>query len=122
MPSTSSTRPRRLTVRARLALTYALLVTLAGVTLMAVVAVYFGVVPNYTFGGATETLPSGSGPLTIEVSPPGDDSSLIMPTGIAVTIGSRSDMVQRQIGRENSLGAQVEEIAEPEPHLGQAFG
>lgn len=94
MPSTSSARPRRLTVRARLALTYALLVTLAGVTLMAVVAVYFGVVPNYTFGGATETLPTGSGPLTIEVSSPGDDSSLIMPTGIAVTIGSRSDMLR----------------------------
>lgn len=94
MPSTSSTRPRRLTVRARLALTYALLVTLAGVTLMAVVAVYFGVVPNYTFGGANETLSTGSGPLTIEVSSPGDDSSLIMPTGIAVTIGSRSDMLR----------------------------
>ncbi len=47
-------RPRnRLTVRARLALTYAVLVTVAGIVLLAIVSVFVGLLPNYSFGIVT---------------------------------------------------------------------
>ncbi|MHA3724477.1 sensor histidine kinase [Leucobacter sp. HY1910] len=49
-PVAELVRRRRLTVRARLALSYALLVTICGAVLITIVTVFMSVVPSYSFG------------------------------------------------------------------------
>lgn len=71
------TKRRRLTVRTRLALSYAVLVTIAGAILIAIIAVFMGVVPTYAFGNQDLQIQVNPGALiddtaTIKVATPGD--------------------------------------------------
>ena len=106
----------RLTVRARLALTYAGLVTIAGVVLLTIISIFIGVIPTYEFATpASLTAPSTSGatmppddlvieipatgvdPLPSQDQPvPSIDQGLVMvDSAVAVvTVSSRSDMLQ----------------------------
>lgn len=61
---------------------------------MIIVAVYFGLVPNYTFGQAMETVPANLADIQIELSTEVQEASLLVPSDIAVTVSSRSDMLQ----------------------------
>lgn len=63
MPSTDATDPGgallaprryRLTVRARLALTYAGLLTIAGAVILTIISVFIGLAPSYDFAAVTE--------------------------------------------------------------------
>lgn len=110
-------KKHRLTVRARLALTYAGLVTIAGVVLLTIVAFVIGVVPTYEFASpASLTAPSYADTIqpdgyTLEI--PGAviggeavpsqsqttstiDQGFIMIDSLsaAVTVSSRGDMLQ----------------------------
>jgi two-component system sensor histidine kinase VanS len=110
-------KKHRLTVRARLALTYAGLVTIAGVVLLTIVAFVIGVVPTYEFAApaslttesysATATAPdvtltvpgtvdSGRAAPMVGQAVPTVDQGLIMIDSIsaAVTVSSRGDMLQ----------------------------
>lgn len=110
-------KKHRLTVRARLALTYAGLVTIAGVVLLTIVAFVIGVVPTYEFAApvsiATEAYPSATVPDDFSVTVPGEvisgeavplteqavptiDQGLITIDSLsaAVTVSSRGDMLQ----------------------------
>lgn len=99
-------RPRtfRLTVRARLALTYAGLLTIAGVVLLVIIAFFVGLVPTYEFVAASaldtaSTTPSISGTIAEEALPA--DGVMIYDEGLAATtsaaplvVGSRDDILQ----------------------------
>ena len=108
-------KKHRLTVRARLALTYAGLVTIAGVVLLTIVAFVIGVVPTYEFAApvslATTSYPAGTLPSDNAVEIPGAvisgeatrstnqsmvDQGLITIDSLsaAVTVSSRGDMLQ----------------------------
>lgn len=107
----------RLTVRARLALTYAGLVTIAGVVLLTIVAFVVGVVPTYEFASpaslALSSYPASTVPNNYTVEVPGTiisgealpmseqyqptvDQGFIMIDSLsaAVTVSSRGDMLQ----------------------------
>ncbi|WP_022891512.1 sensor histidine kinase [Agromyces subbeticus] len=100
----SAPRSFRLTVRARLALTYAGLLTIAGVVLLAIIAFFVGLVPTYDFVDATALDSTGYG-----IAEPGVPAGEVMPsegwiatdeglaaaaTTVPVTVASRSDMLQ----------------------------
>lgn len=102
----TATPPRsfRLTVRARLALTYAGLLTIAGVVLLVIIAFFVGLVPTYEFVDAasldaTEYGMAVPGVPASEVSPTdgwavADEGLAAATTTVAVTVASRSDMLQ----------------------------
>lgn len=77
--------PRRVTVRTRLAISYALLVTGCGAALLAIVSVFMGYVPNYAFGAPGNTLDR------IDISLEGGGP---LPEGMIVEVGTRADMLQ----------------------------
>lgn len=97
-------RSFRLTVRARLALTYAGLLTIAGVVLLVIIAFFVGLVPTYEFVDAAsldaaEYGMAVPGVPASEVSPTdgwavADEGLAAATTTVAVTVASRSDMLQ----------------------------
>lgn len=115
-PAASAPRSYRLTVRARLALTYALLLTTAGAVLLVIVAFVVGLVPSYEFAATAEpaatlmepheTIPLESTPLestpldaatgeAVPAVPIYDPGILSLTTTAAtVVVSSRSDILQ----------------------------
>lgn len=106
-PGTSVPRTYRLTVRARLAVTYAVLLTVAGAVLLAIVAFVIGLVPSYEFAEpaattttATEVTPTDAIPA--QSTPPSDSPEVAYDPGLlastaseaAVVVSSRSDILQ----------------------------
>lgn len=101
----------RLTVRARLAASYAGLVTLAGVILLAIVSIFIVTVPSYSFGDTATliaqqypaelesvpleapAMPEGAEPAAVAVYP-----SLLLPSAQTITVGSRDDMLRLLLG------------------------
>lgn len=119
MADTVASVPRafRLTVRARLALTYAVLLTIAGAVLLAIIAFFVGLVPTYEFAEAVplteatapdylyavpgvsgEAVSSGEavyGDMTSGYWQPTYDPGLLAETSTtAVTVSSRADILQ----------------------------
>ncbi|MGO4104228.1 sensor histidine kinase [Leifsonia sp. YAF41] len=88
----------RLTVRARLALTYAGLVTVAGVVLLTIVSIFIGVIPSYEFA-TTAIAPGGiaapASPLGIAVpeSSVGGPAEMLYDPGLLSTTGTLSAVV-----------------------------
>ena len=110
-PAASTPRSYRLTVRARLALTYALLLTTAGAVLLVIVAFVVGLVPSYEFAATAEpaatlmepleTIPLESTPLdaatgeAVPMAPTYDPGILsLSTTEAAVVVSSRADILQ----------------------------
>lgn len=103
-PAASAPRSFRLTVRARLALTYAGLLTIAGVVLLAIIAFFVGLVPTYDFVDATALDSAGYGITgqsipAEEVMPSEgwiavDEGLAAATTMVPVTVASRGDMLQ----------------------------
>lgn len=119
MADTAAPVPRsfRLTVRARLALTYAVLLTIAGAVLLAIIAFFVGLVPTYEFatpvalaeatapdylyavpGLSSEAASSGEavyGDMASGYWQPTYDPGLLAATSTtAVTVSSRADILQ----------------------------
>lgn len=104
------TVPRhRLTVRARLALTYAGLVTLAGIVLLVIVSIFLVYVPSYSFGD-TATLIAEQYPSGLDAQPalPTSETSdadtvvvypsILLSPADAITVGSRDDVLRLLLG------------------------
>ncbi|MGI9823092.1 sensor histidine kinase [Agromyces sp. Marseille-Q5079] len=107
-PVASAPRAFRLTVRARLALTYAVLLAVAGTVLLVIIALIVGLVPTYEFAApmtaaaatadtlAVESVPAQALPL--EAAPTSADvidvGLLAETTGSTVVVSSRADIVQ----------------------------
>ena len=107
-------RSFRLTVRARLALTYAGLLTIAGVVLLVIIAFFVGLVPTYGFVDAANldaasleaaSLDAPEYGIAVPGVPAGeatpddgwavaDEGLAASTTAVAVTVSSRSDMLQ----------------------------
>ena len=85
-PAASVPRTYRLTVRARLALTYALLLTTAGAVLLVIVAFVVGLVPSYEFAATAEPAATLMEPLetTPDSSRPAASRRSAVPTSPAV--------------------------------------
>ncbi|MEF3402508.1 sensor histidine kinase [Agromyces sp. CCNWLW203] len=116
-PAASVPRAFRLTVRARLALTYAVLLTVAGAVLLAIIAFFVGLVPTYEFAEAVP-LTAATAPDSLYAVPgatsgavssgeavygdmasgywqPSYDPGLLAATSTtAVTVSSRADILQ----------------------------
>ena len=110
-PAASAPRSYRLTVRARLALTYALLLTTAGAVLLVIVAFVVGLVPSYEFAATAEPAATLAEPLettslestpldaatgeAVPMAPTYDPGILSLSTTAAtVVVSSRSDILQ----------------------------
>ncbi|MFB9311174.1 two-component system sensor histidine kinase VanS [Agromyces hippuratus] len=106
-PAASVPRTYRLTVRARLALTYAVLLTIAGAVLLAIVAFVIGLVPSYEFAepAATTTTAIEATPtdaIPAQSTLPSDSPEVAYDPGLlastaseaAVVVSSRSDILQ----------------------------
>ncbi|SFR69959.1 Signal transduction histidine kinase [Agromyces sp. CF514] len=104
----SAPRTFRLTVRARLALTYAGLLVVAGAVMLAIIAFFIGLVPTYEFAAATPlagatadgsvamlSVPSESADLVAGTAVPTYDPGILAETTSAsVVVGSRDDILQ----------------------------
>lgn len=94
-------RPFRLTVRARLALTYAVLLTIAGAVLLVIVWFVVGLVPSYEFASVTspaaplaEATPAQATSPVMPALPVTDPGLLATSTEAAVVVSSRADILQ----------------------------
>ncbi|MFE6964380.1 sensor histidine kinase [Agromyces sp. NPDC057679] len=104
-PAAAAPKAFRLTVRARLALTYAVLLTVAGAVLLVIVSFVVGLLPSYEFADSlaattaaplTESIPADA--MTGEAAPaqPLSDPGLLASTTTeaAVVVSSRADILQ----------------------------
>ncbi|GAA1782084.1 sensor histidine kinase [Agromyces lapidis] len=106
-PVASVPRTYRLTVRARLALTYALLLTTAGAVLLVIVAFVVGLVPSYEFASTSASTPASTMTPAMQATPAdvptgfavpaeplSDPGLLAASTEAAVVVSSRADILQ----------------------------
>lgn len=106
-PAASVPRTYRLTVRARLAVTYAVLLTVAGAVLLAIIAFVIGLVPSYEFAEPAATTTTAIEATPTDATPaqstlPSDAPEVAYDPGLlastaseaAVVVSSRSDILQ----------------------------
>ncbi|MFF2271994.1 sensor histidine kinase [Agromyces sp. NPDC058136] len=100
-PEARAPRSFRLTVRARLALTYAVLLTVAGAVLLVIVSFVVGLVPSYEFASEpamalTQAIPADAPTAsTLPAEPLSDPGILAAATSeAAVVVSSRADILQ----------------------------
>ncbi|MFF2493711.1 sensor histidine kinase [Agromyces sp. NPDC058064] len=117
-PGAAAPRSFRLTVRARLALTYAVLLTVAGAVLLVIVSFIVGLVPSYEFAATTpaSTLTQATQSQSVPADAPIESAAPVEPlfdpgilaastTEAAVVVSSRADILQLLL--QVSVGALV---------------